>query len=245
MTQLVQLATADPWNDIALWIHSPGDSAPAMLAFRDRVQCGAAPAALGSFRHVTSALAQPDPHAPRIRRDRASAVEVALQTDRPRDGRGDRVPEVSSHRLSERIIWIGTAIDTGVAKALIGQRLFLESDSPDSDRQPSLDCDGGGPSVMLAVYKTMRFIRAAIASTCVGRAISTGAVLLVVGAEGSCSALPRARVVLADEAVRISAEDEDVLTVHSGKSVDRLRACTDHDRVFTARQAQQYRPGTT
>lgn len=168
------------------------------------------------------------------------AVDVALQADHLGDTRGDSVPSVHSHRLSEWISRIGTVIDTGVAKALIGQRLFLESDSSDSDVQPSLDCDGGDPSVMLAVYKTMRFIRPAIASTYVGRAIGTGAVLLAVGAEGGCSALPHARVVLADEAVRIRAEDEDVLTVHSGHSVDRLRAGTDHDRVLTARQAQQY-----
>ncbi|MFK4481703.1 MULTISPECIES: ClpP family protease [unclassified Curtobacterium] len=174
-----------------------------------------------------------------------------------RDARGDRVLDVYSHLLTERIIYVGTAIDAGVANALIAQLLFLESDNPDSDVQLYVNCDGGDPSAMLAVYDTMRFIRPAVATTCVGQAIGVGAVLLAAGAEGKRSALPHARVVLhqpaaqgqgaipelilqADEVVRIRAEIEDLLTQHSGQSVDRLRADTDHDRVFTARQAQQY-----
>lgn len=211
-----------------------------MLALRDRVQCGAAPAALGSFRHATSAAAQPDPHAPRIRRNRGSAVDVALQADHLGDTRGDRVLGVHSHLLSERIIWIGTAIDAGVANAVIGQRLFLGSDSPDSDVQLSLDYDGGDPSVMIAISDTTRFSHPAITTTCVGQAIGVGAVLLAARAEEKRSALPHPRVVLADEAVRTRAENEDVLTVDSGQRVDRLRADTDQDRVLTARQAQQY-----
>ncbi|ROQ16517.1 MULTISPECIES: ClpP family protease [unclassified Curtobacterium] len=174
-----------------------------------------------------------------------------------RDARGDRVLDVYSHLLTERIIYIGTAIDAGVANALIAQLLFLESDNPDSDVQLYVNCDGGDPSAMLAVYDTMRFVRPAVATTCVGQAIGVGAVLLAAGAEGKRSALPHARVVLhqpaaqgqgaipelilqADEVVRIRAEIEHLLTEHSGQSVDRLRADTDHDRVFTARQAQQY-----
>jgi ATP-dependent Clp protease protease subunit len=174
-----------------------------------------------------------------------------------RDARGDRVLDVYSHLLTERIIYIGTAIDAGVANALIAQLLFLESDNPDADVQLYVNCDGGDPSAMLAVYDTMRFIRPAVATTCVGQAIGAGAVLLAAGAEGKRSALPHARVVLhqpaaqgqgtipelilqADEVVRIRAEIEDLLTQHSGQSVDRLRSDTDHDRVFTARQAQQY-----
>ncbi|WIE72168.1 ATP-dependent Clp protease proteolytic subunit [Curtobacterium sp. MCJR17_020] len=174
-----------------------------------------------------------------------------------RDARGDRVLDVYSHLLTERIIYIATAIDAGVANALIAQLLFLESDNPDSDVQLYVNCDGGDPSAMLAVYDTMRFIRPAVATTCVGQAIGVGAVLLAAGAAGKRSALPHARVVLhqpaaqgqgaipelilqADEVVRIRAEIEHLLTEHSGQSVERLRADTDHDRVFTARQAQQY-----
>ncbi|TCL88672.1 ATP-dependent Clp protease protease subunit [Curtobacterium sp. PhB142] len=174
-----------------------------------------------------------------------------------RDARGDRVLDVYSHLLTERIIYIGTAIDAGVANALIAQLLFLESDNPDSDVQLYVNCDGGDPSAMLAVYDTMRFIRPAVATTCIGQAIGVGAVLLAAGADGKRSALPHARVVLhqpaaqgqgaipelilqADEVVRIRAEIEYLLAEHSSQSIDRLRADTDHDRVFTAQQARQY-----
>ncbi|TCL79728.1 MULTISPECIES: ATP-dependent Clp protease proteolytic subunit [unclassified Curtobacterium] len=174
-----------------------------------------------------------------------------------RDARGDRVLDVYSHLLTERIIYIGTAIDAGVANALIAQLLFLESDNPDADVQLYVNCDGGDPSAMLAVYDTMRFIRPAVATTCVGQAIGVGAVLLAAGADGKRSALPHARVVLhqpaaqgqgaipelilqADEVVRIRAEIEYLLAEHSGQSPDQLRADTDHDRVFTAQQARQY-----
>lgn len=119
-----------------------------------------------------------------------------------RDARGDRVLDVYSHLLTERIIYIGTAIDAGVANALIAQLLFLESDNPDSDVQLYVNCDGGDPSAMLAVYDTMRFIRAAVATTCVGQAIGVGAVLPPRAQQesgrpcrmlGSCSTNPRRR----------------------------------------------------
>lgn len=174
-----------------------------------------------------------------------------------RDARGERVLDVYSHLLTERIIYIGTPIDAGVANALIAQLLFLESDNADPDVQLYINCEGGDPSAMLAVYDTMRFIRPAVATTCVGQAVGVGAVLLAAGAVGKRSALPHARVVLhqpaaqgqgaipelilqADEVVRIRADIEMVLADHSGQQLDRLRADTDHDRVFTARQACDY-----
>ncbi|MBF4606649.1 ClpP family protease [Curtobacterium sp. VKM Ac-1393] len=174
-----------------------------------------------------------------------------------RDARGERVLDVYSHLLTERIIYVGTRIDAGVANALIAQLLFLESDNADSDVQLYINCEGGDPSAMLAVYDTMRFIRPGVATTCVGQAVGVGAVLLAAGAVGKRSALPHARAVLhqpaaqgqgaipelilqADEVVRIRSEIEQVLADHSGQGAERLRADTDHDRVFTARQARDY-----
>lgn len=98
---------------------------------------------------------------------------------------------------------------------------------------------------MLAVSDAMRFSRPAITTTCVGQAIGVGAVLLAAGTQGKRSALPHPRVVLADQAVRSRAENEDVLTVHSGQSVDQLRAGTDHVRVLTAVRLSSTGPWTT
>jgi len=171
--------------------------------------------------------------------------------------RGERIMDVYSQLLTERVIYLGTGIDAGVANALVAQLLHLESDNPDRDIQLYINCEGGDPSAMLAVYDTMRYIRPAVATTCIGQAVSVGAVLLAAGAPGKRAALPHARVVLhqpaaqgrgaipdlilqADEVVRVRADIESVLSEHTGQSLERLRADTDHDRVFTAEAARDY-----
>jgi ATP-dependent Clp protease protease subunit len=171
--------------------------------------------------------------------------------------RGERVMDVYSHLLTERIIYLGTGIDAGVANALIAQLLHLESTSPAAAVHLYVNCEGGDPSAMLAIYDTMQFIRPPVATTCVGQAVAVGAVLLAAGAPGKRSALPHARVVLhqpaaqgrgaipdlilqADEVVRIRSDMEQALARHTGQSVETLRADTDHDRVFTTLGAREY-----
>ncbi|MGO1561501.1 ATP-dependent Clp protease proteolytic subunit [Actinomycetales bacterium JB111] len=174
-----------------------------------------------------------------------------------RHPRGERIMDVYSHLLTERIVYLGTPIDAGVANTLIAQLLHLESDDPESDIQLYVNCEGGDPSAMLAIYDTMRYIRPRVATTCVGEAVAVGAVLLAGGADGMRSALPHARIVLhqptaqgrgtipdlilrADEVVRVRSQIERVLAAHTGQSVERLRADTDHDRVFSAEAAREY-----
>lgn len=171
--------------------------------------------------------------------------------------RGERVMDVYSHLLSERIIYLGTAVDAGVANALVAQLLHLEADNPDADIQLYINCEGGDPTAMLAIYDTMQYVRPDVATICVGQAVSVGAVLLAAGTAGKRTALPHTRVVLhqpaaqgrgaipdliiqADELVRVRADMEEILARHTGQSLQRLRADTDHDRVFTARSAQEY-----
>jgi ATP-dependent Clp protease protease subunit len=172
--------------------------------------------------------------------------------------RGERVMDVYSHLLAERIIYLGTAIDPGVANALIAQLLHLEADGPGREINLYINCEGGDETAMLAVYDTMQFIEAPVATTCVGQAIAVGAVLLAAGAPGRRSVLPHSRVVLhqpavqgrggaipdlilqADEVVRIRAEIEAILSHHTGQAVDTLRADTDRDRVFAAGAAIEY-----
>jgi len=173
------------------------------------------------------------------------------------DPRGDRIMDVYSHLLTERIIYLGTAIDPGVANALTAQLIYLEARSPDQEINLYINCEGGDMTSMLAVYDTMRFIQAPVYTTCVGQAIAAGAVLLAAGEPGHRLMLPHARVVLhqpaargqgtipdlilqADEVVRLRADMESVLSRHTGQSVQTLRADTDRDRVFTARAALEY-----
>jgi ATP-dependent Clp protease, protease subunit len=171
--------------------------------------------------------------------------------------RGERIMDVYSHLLTERVVYLGTPIDAGVANALVAQLLFLEADNPDRDVQLYVNCEGGDPSAMLAVYDTLRYIRPKVATTCVGQAVGVGAVLLAAGTPGKRSALPHARIVLhqpaaqgrgaipdlilqADEVVRVRADIERILARHSGQDIGRLRLDTDHDRVFTADAAKEY-----
>ncbi len=171
--------------------------------------------------------------------------------------RGDRIMDVYSHLLTERVVYLGTPIDAGVANALVAQLLFLEADNPERDINLYINCEGGDPSAMLAVYDTMRFVRSPIATTCVGQAVGVGAILLAAGAAGKRTALPHARVVLhqpaaqgrgpipdlilqADEVVRVRTDIERILSRHTGQEIARLRADTDHDRVFTAEAAKEY-----
>src|SRR5215472_7592789 len=174
-----------------------------------------------------------------------------------RDSRGERIMDVYSHLLTERIVYLGTAIDPGVANTLIAQLLHLEADSADHEINLYVNCEGGDLPSMLAVYDTMQYIEAPVATTCVGQAIGVGAVLLAAGAPGKRSLLSHARVVLhqpaargqgpipdlilqADELVRMRAEIEEILSAHTGQSVQTLRADTDRDRVLTARAALDY-----
>jgi len=171
--------------------------------------------------------------------------------------RGDRIMDVYSHLLTERIVVLGTPIDSGVANTLTAQLIYLEAASPDQEINLYINCEGGDIPSMLAIYDTMRYIQAPVATTCVGQAVAAGAVLLAAGAPGRRAMLPHARVILhqpavsgqgtipdlilqADELVRLRADMEAVLSEHSGQPVATLRTDTDRDRVLTAKAALEY-----
>ena len=171
--------------------------------------------------------------------------------------RGERIMDVYSHLLAERVVYLGTAIDAGVANALIAQLLHLDADSPERDIQLYINCEGGDPAAMLAIYDTMRHIRPDVATTVVGQAVGVGAVMLAAGAPGKRAVLPHARVVRhqpagqgrgtipdlilqADELVRVRGDVEAILAQHTGQDAERLRADTDRDRIFTALDAVAY-----
>ncbi|WP_446665134.1 ClpP family protease [Flexivirga sp. B27] len=171
--------------------------------------------------------------------------------------RGDRVMDVYSHLLSERIVYLGTEIDDGVSNALIAQILHLESTNPDQEINLYINSPGGSLTATFAVYDAMRFVRSPVATTCVGQACSTAAILLAAGAPGRRSVLPHSRVLLhqpsgsgrgaipdiilaADEVIRLRSEAEEVLAHHTGQPIDVLRKDTDRDRIFTPQAAVDY-----
>jgi ATP-dependent Clp protease protease subunit len=170
---------------------------------------------------------------------------------------GERALDIYSRLLSDRIVYIGTEIDDGVANVVVAQLLHLESDNSDVPIDLYLNSPGGSMTAMLAIYDTMQYIRATVTTTCVGQAASAAAVLLAAGEPGRRFILPHGRVLLhqpsaqgqgtlpdlvlhAREVVRIRAQMEEVLARHTGQTLERLRADTDRDKIFTAEEARTY-----
>lgn len=174
-----------------------------------------------------------------------------------RRGSGERMLDIYSRLLSERVVYLGTEIDDGVANLLVAQLLHLQYESADSAVQLFINSPGGSTSAMLAVYDTMQYLRCPVATTCVGQAASSAAVLLAAGEPGMRSILEHGRVVLhqpsartqgaipdlilhADELLRVRSQLEDVLSRHTGKDVATLREDTDRDLILPAEQAVAY-----
>ncbi|MEU6916738.1 ClpP family protease [Streptomyces olindensis] len=175
-----------------------------------------------------------------------------------RTPQGERSYDVFSRLLSERIIFLGTEIDDGVANVVIAQLLHLESSSPESEIAVYLNSPGGSFTSLMAIYDTMTYVQAPISTFCVGQAASTAAVLLAGGDTGRRFVLEHARVLLgqpatggargtasdlslqAKEMVRIRSQVEEVLARHTHHDVGTLRADMDRDKVFTAREAVAY-----
>ena len=172
--------------------------------------------------------------------------------------RGERVSDIYSRLLSERIVFIGTPIDDGVANVVVAQLLHLASESPEQDISLYLNSPGGSFSAALAVYDTMQFVAPDVATLCVGQAASTAAILLAAGAPGKRAALPHARVLLhqphaelsrgsisdlaleAAELARVREEGELLLARHLGRPAEQIRADTDRALVLRADDAVAY-----
>jgi len=175
-----------------------------------------------------------------------------------RTAQGERSYDVFSRLLNERIIFLGTEIDDGVANAVIAQLLHLESANPEQEISIYLNSPGGSFTSLMAIYDTMTFVQAPISTFCVGQAASTAAVLLAGGDPGRRFVLEHARVLLgqpasngrqgtvsdlslaAKEMVRIRAQVEEILSRHTQHDAATLRADMDRDKVLTAEEAVAY-----
>jgi ATP-dependent Clp protease protease subunit len=164
---------------------------------------------------------------------------------------------VYSRLLADRIIYLGTPIDDGVANTVIAQLIHLESENPDAPINLYLNSPGGSIPAMLAVYDAMQFVRPAIETTCVGQAVATAAVLLAGGARGRRQILRHGRVVLhapaaegrgtvpdlileAEEIERVRSLLEELLARDTGRTPQQVRDDTERDLVLTAQQAVDY-----
>ncbi len=174
-----------------------------------------------------------------------------------KSGREERVYDIYSRLLKDRIIFLGTGVNDEVANAIVAQMLFLQSDDPKSDIHLYVNSPGGSVSAGLAIYDTMQFVTCDVATYCIGQAASMGAVLLTAGAAGKRFALPNARIMIhqplagmqgtaieidihAREFRRIKQKMNDILLKHTGQSLEKIEKDTDRDCFMSAEQAVDY-----
>lgn len=182
--------------------------------------------------------------------------QYTIPTVVERTPNGERAYDVYSRLLAERVIFLGTEIDDGVANVVIAQLLHLESAS-EQEIGLYLNSPGGSFSALTAIYDTMRFVRCDVATICVGQAASAAAVLLAAGTPGKRSVLPHAKVTLhqpstqargtlpdlsvqAKEVAKVRAEMEEILSRHTGHPAAKIRADTDRSMTLSAAEAVAY-----
>lgn len=171
--------------------------------------------------------------------------------------RGERYYDIYSLLLKERIVFLGLPINDQIANLIIAQLLYLDREDPDKDISMYIHCPGGIISSGLAIYDTMQLVRPQVSTICVGLAASMGTVLLAAGAKGKRYALPNSTVhmhqafggvqgqaadiaIAAKEILRIQDRIRDILTKHTGQSLDKIARDTDRDFYLSADQAVEY-----
>jgi len=174
-----------------------------------------------------------------------------------RTNAGERTVDIYSRLLADRVVYLGTSIDDGVANTIIAQLIHLESDNPDLPINLYLNSAGGSIPATLAIYDAMQYIRCPVETTCVGQAAATAAVLLAGGAPGRRQILPHGRVVIhapaaegrgtipdlvleADEVERVRTMLEGILAEHTGRTPAQVREDTERDLILTPRGALEY-----
>ena len=171
--------------------------------------------------------------------------------------RGERSFDIYSRLLNERIIFLGTPIDDQIANLIIAQLIHLESEDPEKDIQIYINSPGGQVYSGLAIYDTMQYIKPDIQTTCVGIAMSMGAVILAGGAKGKRVALPNAKILIhqvsggfqgqatdieiqARETINLKRRLEEILAEHTGKPTEQVAKDMERDYFLTSQEAMEY-----
>jgi ATP-dependent Clp protease protease subunit len=171
--------------------------------------------------------------------------------------RGERQSDIFSRLLTERIIFLGTQIDEVIANLVIAQLIHLESEDPDKDVSLYINSPGGSVYAGLAIYDTMQFIKPDVQTTCVGVAMSMGALLLAGGAKGKRAALPNSKVLIhqvssgfqgqasdieiqAREVINIKRRLEEITAEHTGQPIEKVAKDMERDYFMNADEALEY-----
>ena len=170
---------------------------------------------------------------------------------------GERSYDIYSRLLQDRIIFLGTAIDDGVANSIIAQLLFLENQNPEKDIKLYINSPGGSVTAGLAIYDTMQYIKPDVSTICIGIAASMGAVLLTAGAKGKRFALPNAEVMIhqvlggvqgqatdikihAERILEMKDSLNKILAKHTGQPLKTVENDTERDNFMSAKEAKEY-----
>ncbi len=172
--------------------------------------------------------------------------------------RGERAYDIYSRLLKDSIIFIGAPIDDGLANLVIAQMLFLEAEDADRDILLYINSPGGSISAGFAIYDTMQFIKPDVQTYCIGQAASMAAVLLGAGTKGKRFSLPNSRIIIhqplmsglggqatdidihAKEILRMRARLNEILSDHTGQTLERIQDDTERDYIMSADQSLEY-----
>jgi ATP-dependent Clp protease, protease subunit len=171
--------------------------------------------------------------------------------------RGERAYDIYSRLLKDRIIFLGSAIDSEIANLIVAQLLFLESEDPEKDISFYINSPGGVVTAGLAVYDTIQYIKPDVSTVCIGQAASMGALLLAAGAPKKRFALPNARIMIhqplggaqgqaadikiqATEILRMKDTLNEILAHHTGQKIEKIAKDTDRDFFMSGDEAKTY-----
>src|SRR5262245_17692034 len=171
--------------------------------------------------------------------------------------RGERSWDIFSRLLNDRIVFLGSEVNDDAANIIIAQMLYLESEDPDKEITLYINSPGGSITAGLAIYDTMQYVRAPVATVCIGLAASMGAWILAAGTKGMRRALPNSRIMIHQpiSGVRGQATDieiharevifrrqrlNEILAHHTGQAENKIKEDTERDRFMTADQALEY-----
>ena len=174
-----------------------------------------------------------------------------------RSGREERVFDIYSRLLKDRIIFLQGQVNDDSANLIVAQMLFLQFDDPKADIHLYLNSPGGSVTAGLSIYDTMQYVTCDVATYCIGQCASMGAVLLCAGARGKRNVLPHARVMIhqplagtegttteilihAKEFIRLKRDLNEILVRHTGRDLDHIERDTDRDKFMSAREALEY-----
>ena len=171
--------------------------------------------------------------------------------------RGERVYDIYSRLLKDRIIFLGTQVNDMVANAIIAQLLFLESEDPEKDVFMYINSPGGSVTAGMGIYDLMQYISCDVSTYCTGLAASMGSLLLCGGTKGKRYALPNSKIMIhqplggvqgqvsdierhALELVKTKRSLNEIYKIHTGRSVEEIEKDTDRDNFMSPEEAKAY-----